>query len=379
MHLSNKYGILALFFFLSALIANVSANKSEKDTFVLVIDAGHGGLDPGALGKNSKEKDINLAVARLVGDAIIHEHRNVKVIYTREQDVYITLKQRTDIANKANADLFISIHSNASKKNSVSGAEVYILGIDRKKENLEVVQRENNVIYREENYEENYIKKYKNLDPSSPEFLIINGLAQNKYMKQSLDFASLVQNELITTAKRKNNGVKQAGFWVLVGAGMPSILVELDFISNSESEKFLSAKEGQTALAKAITNAFSEYKKEFDYKKEQNAFSSLEKEEKPQIVAEERNEPESKNKVPVQNSTGIVYKVQIFVTSRKLPDHSEHFKGYKADFYIENSLYKYTYGESTDLNKISQIRKSLLKDFKDAFIVKFKNGKKISN
>jgi N-acetylmuramoyl-L-alanine amidase len=379
MHLSNRYGILALFLFLSALIANVSANKSGEDTFVLVIDAGHGGLDPGALGKNSKEKDINLAVTRLVGDAIMHEHRNVKVIYTREQDVYITLKQRTDIANKANADLFISIHSNASKKSSASGAEVYILGIDRKKENLEVVQRENNVIYREENYEENYIKKYKNLDPSSPEFLIINGLAQNKYMKRSLEFASLVQNELITTAKRKNNGVKQAGFWVLVGAGMPSILVELDFISNSESEKFLSGKEGQLAMAKAITNAFSEYKKEIDYKKEQNAFSPEEKDEKPQIVAEERNEPEAENNAPVQNSTEIVYKVQIFVTSRKLPDHSEHFKGYKADFYIENSLYKYTYGESSDLNKISQIRKSLLKDFKDAFIVKFKNGEKVSN
>jgi N-acetylmuramoyl-L-alanine amidase len=195
-------------------------------------------------------------------------------------------------------------------------------------------------------------------------------------MKQSLNFASRVQNELVKTAKRKDNGVKQAGFWVLVGAGMPSVLIELDFISNSESEQFLSGKAGQGKMAQAIADAFSEYKKEFDYKIRQNSLSQNPVEEKPLVLTEKK---EGENNCPVNPPNEIVYKVQIFVTSGKLPDKSKHFKGYKADFYVENAMHKYTYGESTSFKEISQIRKSLLKDFPDAFIIKFKNGVKISN
>jgi N-acetylmuramoyl-L-alanine amidase len=349
--------------FLSA-IKPVFADNHDH-TFVLVLDAGHGGSDSGALGKKAKEKDINLAVTKLVGNKIAREYQDVKVVYTRTKDTYLTLRARTNIANQAGADLFISIHSNASKSSSPTGAEVYILGMGRQKENLDVVRRENNVIFMEENYEENYINKYNHSDPNSPEFFIINGLAQNKFMKQSLHFASMVQNELVATAKRKNRGVKQAGFWVLVGAGMPSILVELDFISNSESEKFLSGKEGQAKMAQSIVNAFSKYKAEFDYMNNQNIYS------------QNQNIPNQDNDIaPVST---ITYKIQIMATSTKLPEKSKEFKGYKTDFYIENGLYKYTYGESSDLNEIAQLRKSVLKDFKDAFIVKFENGMKIPN
>jgi N-acetylmuramoyl-L-alanine amidase len=186
-------------------------------------------------------------------------------------------------------------------------------------------------------------------------------------MQQSLHFATMVQKELAGTAKRKNNGVKQAGFWVLVGAGMPAILVELDYISNQESEKFLTGKTGQEKMARSIANAFSEYKKEWDAKNNRNTVS-------------DKTIEKSKEEKPTNNSskttTGIVYKVQILASTKKLPENSRELKGYKAGYYIENNLYKYTYGESSDWNEISRIRKSLLKDFNDAFIIKFENGVK---
>jgi N-acetylmuramoyl-L-alanine amidase len=332
-------------------------------SFVLVIDAGHGGKDPGALGKKSKEKDINFAVSKLVSSYISKKHPDVKIVHTRNKDTKIELKARTDIANKANANLFISIHSNASGNRSFSGAEVYILGLHRSKENLAVAQRENSVILLEDDYHE----KYRGYDPELPEFRIIYELMQEKYMQQSLHFATMVQKELVQTAKRKNNGVKQAGFWVLVGAGMPAILVELDYISNSDSEKFLASKTGQEKMAKAIANAFGEYKKEWDAKKNRNTTPN---------AIKEKDAKEKENNNPPKTGEGIVYKVQILATNKKLSKNSRQLKGYKADFYIENNLYKYTYGESSDWNEITRIRKSLLKDFQDAFIIKFENGVK---
>jgi N-acetylmuramoyl-L-alanine amidase len=351
--LNKRQSILTLFLFLSAII-HVYADESGKD-FILVIDAGHGGTDSGALGKKSKEKDINFAVAKLVGNYISKEFEDVKIVYTRDKDIKIALRERTDIANKVKANLFISIHSNASKNRSVNGAEVYILGLHRTKENLAVAQRENSVILMEDNYKE----KYQGYDPNSPESGIIYELMQEKYMQQSLEFAAMVQKELVTTAKRKDRGVNQAGFWILVGASMPAILIELDFISHRESEKFLASKMGQEKMAVAITNAFSKYKKTLDYKKKRNVL----------LQEKERN----RDNDPIE----IVYKVQIFASSQKLSQNSKYLKGYEAQFYVENNLYKYTYGESSDWDEISKIRKSLLKDFQDAFIVKFENGVKV--
>jgi N-acetylmuramoyl-L-alanine amidase len=359
--LNKKQDIFILFFFLLLSVAiPVSADNRAED-FVLVIDAGHGGKDPGALGKKSKEKDINLAVSTLVSNYISKEHPDVKIVYTRNKDTKIELKDRTNIANKANANLFISIHSNASSKQSVSGAEVYILGLHRTNENLSVAQRENSVILLEDNYQE----KYKGYDPKLPEFRIIYELMQEKYMQQSLNFATMVQKELVRTAKRKNNGVKQAGFWVLVGASMPAILIELDYISNNDCEKFLASKTGQEKLARAIANAFSGYKKEWDAKKNRNP-ASYENTGKTDEAKVNNNPPET--------NKGIVYKVQILASAKKLPENSNQLKGYKAGYYVENNLYKYTYGESPDWNEIVRIRKSLLKDFNDAFIIKFENG-----
>jgi len=352
-------------------ITPVFADDSEA-TFVLVIDPGHGGKDPGAVGKTAKEKDINLAVSTLAGNYIANEHKDVKVVYTRKKDVFIELKERTKIANKANANLFISVHANASKTKTTSGAEVFILGNDKTKANLEVAKRENSVILQEDDYKE----KYENFDPNSAESYIIFELIQNKHIEQSLNFASMVQKELVKTAKRKDRGVKQAGFWVLVGAAMPCILVELDFISNIEAEKYISGKNGQEKMARAIANAFTKYKSEYDRKNggatSQN--TTRKEEDNDETVKEEKIQ----NEIASVDNT-LIYKVQILASSKKLSANASELKKYQADFYFENNMYKYTYGESSDWNEISKIRKSLLKDFKDAFIVTFKNGVKVPN
>jgi N-acetylmuramoyl-L-alanine amidase len=352
--------ILFLSFALFAATLSAWASPSG-DSFVLVLDAGHGGHDPGAAGKHAREKDVNLSVTKLTGEYIAQEHPDVKIIYTRKNDVFIGLNKRAQIANKAKANLFISIHSNSVKSASTYGAAVYILGLHRTQDNLEVAKRENSVILLEDNYKETY----QNFDPNSSESYIIFELMQNRYLKQSWQLAEIIQKKLVSTAKRKDMGVRQAGFCVLRETSMPSILIELEFISNSEGEKFLSSRQGQEKLARAIADGFSAYKKEHDANKKQ--------------VEADRNKPKPTKETPKAPSQGLVYKVQIMSFDKKMPVNAGCFKGYAVDYYVENNTYKYTYGESSDWNEINRIRKSLQKDFKDAFVVKFQDGVRISN
>ncbi len=374
--------ILFLSFFLLLLPSGFAVNSKNKP-FVLVIDPGHGGRDTGAPGSVSKEKNINLAVAMLVGESISQKHPDVEVVYTRKNDVFLDLNKRSELANKVKANLFISIHTNANKSKSPYGAETYVLGVARSEENLEVARRENSVIMLEENYEE----KYQGFDPNSPESSIIFEFMQNKYLEQSISLASRIQSELVRNCKRSDRGVRQAGFWVLRETGMPSVLVELGFISNREEEKYLNSKSGQLQLASSIVNAFTLYKKEYDQRMgnttpirpvtneipvEELQTTTVEKEkaETPQETAPEKS---------TATTTGTVYKVQILAADRKLSTKSSLLKGYKADYYVEKGFYKYTYGETSDWQEISRIRRSLLKDFKDAFIITFKDGKKVPN
>ena len=333
--------------------------------FVLVLDPGHGGKDSGALGRKGKEKDVNLAVSKLIGQYIANEHPDVKIVYTRTGDAFIGLDERADIANKANANLFISIHTNAVDRNKsyIKGAEVFTFGVTRIAENLEVAKRENSVILLEDNYEQ----KYEGFDPGSAESYIIFEFMVNRYADQSISFASMVQRELVKTAKRGDRGVKQAGYLVLRKSSMPRILIELDFISNSEAENFLLSQAGQKSLARSICNAFNEYKKEFDRMEK----STIEENKVQQTEILSNN----KQTFP----SGKVYKIQILASDKKLPVQSRELKGYKADFYIEGKYYKYTYGESADWNEIENLRKKIVKDFKDAFIVTFENGVKVPN
>lgn len=239
---------------------------AAKD-FVVVIDAGHGGHDKGALGLNSYEKNINLAVALKLGKMITSDIKDVKVVYTRDEDKYLTLQERANLANKAGGDLFISIHTNsialkAKNRRTISGASTYTLGLHRTDENLEVAKLENSVIA----LEDDYTTTYQGFDPNSTESYIIFEISQSKHMEQSVNFASAIQKEFVSVANRDDKGVRQAGFWVLAATSMPAVLVELDFICNPTQEQFLTSEDGQNKMARAIFNAFKSYKNSGDKK-----------------------------------------------------------------------------------------------------------------
>ncbi|MDE5773108.1 MAG: N-acetylmuramoyl-L-alanine amidase [Muribaculaceae bacterium] len=238
--------------------------KGSDDEFVVVLDAGHGGKDFGASENGAHEKDINLSVVRKVGELLTKKMKNVKVVYTRDNDTFVTLQGRADIANKSKADLFVSIHTNSvdkSNKNrvNVSGASVYALGLHKDDNNMNVARRENSVIEMEGNYEQ----KYSGFDPSKDESYIIFEMAQKKNLAQSIKFAHEVQRNMVSIADRKDRGVHQAGFWVLWATSMPSVLIELDFICNPESAKFMTSKAGVDKMAEAIYKAIRSYEEKY--------------------------------------------------------------------------------------------------------------------
>ncbi|MCD8042080.1 MAG: N-acetylmuramoyl-L-alanine amidase [Tannerellaceae bacterium] len=366
LHIYLLFGIL---FFLPVTLQAVGGS------FTVIIDPGHGGKDPGAV-RNYKEKDIVLAVSLKLGKLITDNHKDVKVIYTRSTDKYLTLNQRADIANKHKADLFISIHTNSTddKVTRAKGSETYTLGLARTEENLKVAMKENAAIL----LEEDYMEKYEGFDPKSAESYIVFEFMQNAYMEQSIAFASEIETALKTKAQRTSRGVKQAGLLVLRETGMPSVLVELGFINNPDDEKFMNSADGQTKLANSLYTAFAKYKREFDRKE---GIVHTNGNNKP-ATTQPATTPATNNTNTAKtgNAGKIVYKVQVLASEKKLPANSREFKGYKdLDFYQEKGLYKYTYGETTDFDAIREIRKKVAKDFKDAFIVKFKDGKKITN
>lgn len=334
----------------------VFAVQAEGRNFVVVIDPGHGGRDAGtSSGVIAKEKDVNLAVALQFGKMISGRHNDVQVIYTRQTDRFVDLNERAHIANRNKADLFISIHANSTPGKqhaaSVRGTETYTLGLAQTDENLQVAMRENSVILLEEDYTQNY----KGFDPNSTESYIIFEFMQDKYLEQSIFLASEIQKEFVAS-KRVNRGVRQAGLLVLRETGMPSVLVELGYMSNREEERYMASAAGQAQLSKALYQAFARYKQAYDRKQGLT--------------------PEA---LPVTPAGQTVYKVQILASYKKLPAKSRELKGYShTAYFVENGMYKYTYGESHSLEEIRQIRKSVLKDFKDAFIISFKEGKKVS-
>jgi len=244
---------------LTLLIATLAFSLMARP-FTVVIDAGHGGKDAGAIGRTAKEKNINLAVALELGSLIEKNHKDIKVIYTRKTDVFVELNERAAIANRAKADLFISVHTNSTAaKVGPQGTETYTLGMHRAADNLAVAKRENSVITLESNYEE----RYEGFDPSSSESYIIFELMQDKYMEQSVELARNIQKEFKSTGKRTDKGVHQAGFLVLRATSMPSALVELGYINNPTEEQYLKTKAGQQTMARCIYNGFIKYKKAY--------------------------------------------------------------------------------------------------------------------
>lgn len=353
----------------------MNATSSFAQDFKVVIDAGHGGKDPGAIGSFSKEKDINLGVALILGELISQRQPDVKVIFTRNDDNFVELQDRANVANRSKAQLFISIHTNSAKSKEARGTETYTMGLRRANENLEVAKRENSVILLEDNYK----VKYEGFDPTSSESYIMFELLHDRFIEQSINMASLVQKEL-RDANCIDRGVRQDVFLVLRNTGMPSILVEVGYISNPTEEEFLNSKQGRHILANSIYNAFCQFKRSYDNK--QGRQVSTAPQQQPSKQAQITQKKDTTAKINEQSkeadSQKIIYKIQIAASPVKLDIKGSQFKGLSPiDFFQEKGMYKYTYGESTDLNEIKRIRKEISSRFKGCFIIGFRNGEKV--
>lgn len=376
--------------------------------FVLVIDAGHGGRDAGALGKYSKEKNINLNVALAFGKYVERNNPDVKVVYTRKTDVFVPLYERAEIANRNKADLFISIHTNALERGRIArGFETYTLGDGRSnatKTNLEVAKRENSVILLEENYEQHYV----GYDPNSPESNIMFEFVQDRNLTKSIEFAKMLQKNVCRAASRPDKGVHQSNLAVLRLTSMPACLVELGFITTADEEALLNDRNRLDQMAVGIYNAFVEYKN-----KNYNGISvpyrtdspmlpetpaqepantsetqddvSARQQPEPQTVAETTPQQQEQQTVapqpepqPAASADGRpVFKIQILVSSLNLKDGDAHLKGLTGcERYEENGMQKYTYGASENYNEIYRLRKQILDKFPEAFIIAFKDGRK---
>lgn len=368
-----KLNIVFVFcIFLSFLPEMLSAGVSDK-SFTVVIDAGHGGNDPGAVGRRGKEKNINLSVALKLGKLIEANCADTKVVYTRKKDTFVPLHRRAEIANAAKADLFISIHTNslASRNSRVQGTETYTLGLHRTEDNLEVAKKENSVILIEADYQQ----RYAGFNPNSAESYIIFEFMQDKYMAQSVSFAQLIQKQFRQSARRVDKGVHQAGFLVLRETSMPSVLIELGYITNPSEEQYLLSEKGSSALAKSIYQAFLSYKQAGKQGNVAVSGKNIEQE-----TVEDEVQAEQDKKPQATQSTQPVFKIQILTSDRVLPAKSRLFKGLApVSRYKERGIYKYTYGESTDYNRILRLKRSKVDaKFKDAFIIAFKNGEKMN-
>lgn len=376
-----------------------AANKR----FTLVIDPGHGGHDAGARGAISMEKNINLTVALRFGKYVEQNMPEVRVIYTRKQDVFIPLHERANIANRANADLFISVHTNALPAGKVArGFETYTLGMHRAKDNLDVAMRENSVISMEKGFEQTY----EGFDPKSSESYIIFEFIQGKNMERSVELARMIQRSVCDSGCRPDKGVHQAGFLVLRETSMPSCLIELGFITTPDEERLLNDNAKVDDIAKGIYEAFAKYKNKYDrsvsvpYRAANRQESTL-----PKIVPDSYKEEAENRRVkkqePVRKTRASktddsdrkadtvasqsrnapkdapVFKLQIFVGNRNLRKGDAHFKGEtEFDSFQEGNLVKYTLGASTNYNEIYRLRKEKMEKFPEAFIIAFKNGEK---
>ena len=349
----------AAFISFSMLTSFYPFRPSEYGLNKVVIDAGHGGKDPGAIGVDKiQEKNIVLDIALKVGGAIKKQHPNVTVVYTRDKDVFIGLGERAKIAIQMNADLLISIHADAAASSQAYGTETFALGLHRSKENLETAKRENQAILLEENYE----VKYEGFDPSSDESLIALGLMQQNSLEQSLSIASKVQDQFVALGRR-NRGVKQAGFMVLYKTTMPSVLIETGFITNTKEGRFLNKEENRSSISNGIVTAFNQYKMEID-----NLYAP------PSTNVNKENKPKKETL-----DHGVRFKVQITASLKAIGTDSKTFKGLEGveELKIKNS-YKYAVGNEKSFEDGVSLQGNVReKGYKDAFLISMYKGERI--
>lgn len=347
----------------------------------VVIDAGHGGKDPGSVGKTGTEKEVVLAIALKLGNYIETRLPDVRVIYTRKTDEFIPLHQRADIANTNKADLYISIHANGNPSNLVSGTETLVLGLHRAGENFEIAKKENSVILLEDDYNAHY----EGFDPNSPESYIIFSLMQNLYFEQSINFAAQVQDQFRDRATRKDRGVKQQGLLVLARTSMPGVMIETGFMTNPEEEKYLLSETGQEFVASAIFRAFRDYKTMMETKHSYIAGNVTKSDsnklpvttdsnrvfvEVPKAPAKDSNKGENVNPVFAEAYNPFVFKVQILASQQKIPPRSSLFKGQSdVQEYKVGAMYKYVVGGSTVYKDMIDYSKKIQSLFPGAFVI----------
>lgn len=376
----RKFGII-IFLILFSFLSGVSQEYMD----VVVIDAGHGGKDPGAIGSKVKEKKITLAIALKLGDYIEEKLEDVKVIYTRKKDKFVPLHKRSEIANKNEADLFISIHCNATKSRRAYGAETYVMGPHKNEDNLEVAKQENASVLLEDNYKD----QYDGFDPNSPEAHIIFSLYQNTYLDQSLKIADRVQTQFRERVSRHDRGVKQAGFLVLWQVAMPSILVETGFLSNLNEQQFLSSEKGQAYIASAIFRAFRNYKNKVESGIEAPRDSLKEEKETKakEDIASKQNSDEIEKDVGGHNNEAkkdkeekdeLFFAVQ-FATSTKKKAVSSFDNVSDVKRYYQDGMYKYYTGHERSLNSAVSLQHKIQNlGYDDAFVIAFYKGERIS-
>ena len=372
-HTILTVSIVLLFLFGPLCKSNGQNTKIGINT--VAIDAGHGGKDAGAVGRTYKEKDINLAVALRLGKLINEHYPDVKVVYTRKTDVFIPLNERGQIANKAGADLFISIHINSAESSSATGTSTYVMGVDKTGANLKVAMKENDVI----TYEEDYSSKYQGYTPGSPESFIIFSLMQFSHQSQSILLADMVQKQFNSNTNMKDRGVRQAGFLVLWSAAMPSILAEFGFISNSTEEKFIGSEKGRDAYARCLFNAFSEYKTRCEGHGTLIVLNS-DKEESTATECWETNNDQEDINTSNDSDSDPIYRIQVASADRKLPKNAAQFKEYRGkvtEMRIGN-MYKYYVEEASTYSEALTLQRRVRKSIKDAFMVPFIDGKPVS-
>ena len=379
--IDQRFLILCLLYFF------VNFASAQKVTTV-VLDAGHGGHDTGALGKNSREKDITLAIVLKLRDYIRDNMKDVKVILTRSDDTFVELYRRAHIANVNKADLFISVHCNSTKSPAAYGVETFVMGLYKSDANLAVAKAENAAIL----LEDDYVEKYDGFDPNSAEGNIFFSMMQNAFLDRSLDYAGKVQHQLVDNLHMVNRGVKQAGFLVLYKTAMPGVLIETGFISNPGNEKFLLSEKGQDQMSQAIFKALRDYKNQVEKRHQQNSDTIIVANRYPEIIRNKGNQnlshevttPQQKfdSVTTRQNDPGRVsFRVQFAMYPDTKPVDSKIFDGIEnVKMYVHSGAFKYTSGDFGSMEAALQRRKQLVaRGYKDAFVVAFKGLERITN
>jgi len=405
------YSITFLILILCILMADntfsITSVTDGSRQFIVVIDPGHGGKDPGAVNKSIREKDIVLGIGLKLGKLINENHSDVKVVYTRNTDVFIPLIERSRIANKIKADLFISLHANFCATPSIRGTETFTLGLHRSEDNLEIAKKENSVILLEEDYN----TTYEGFDPNLSESYIMFELMQSSYLKQSVSFATEIQQQFKSHLSSTDRSVKQAGFLVLRQSSMPSVLIETGFLSNQAEANYLNSEDGQRNIALSIFEAFSKFKSKSSGSVNSKATEVMTSHQKPQdtlvkqevqtvnqkteektkeeivisTIDSEKMEPEKADTASLSNVTEIVksennnyYSVQIGANITPVEPVASNFKGLKEVRREKtDQYYRYFVGNESNIENVQSILKQIKLKFPEAFIVSFVDGKKV--